>query len=420
MNLHYIWMLIIAVLLGCTEESQTESINDPKTDPQYDKAIATIAKIDSINAALNWQEIKPGIWISNTGQFGIKESKMIYLDSMLFVTDYITKIDSIPIKNIINVPTFNYLGNQFYKDAFHVYNYYPMAYGGLLRILDTADTETFHVVGDCYARAKNFVYTEKGEIIESIDYSSFFTTHGAGCFAKDKNSYYFRGDRIEKSEMDSITLSYINFLDVAANRMDTVYSEKSSFYLNELSGKTKINHGNFRYEIDALFETKTSKDTTYLYEWVGEYVYGRHLIIKSKNETDTFHLYVQTIDWLNELKASDSLGYLGSLDEWDPFNLTDTSDKFYWKPTADRNKYIFPNIGHPNDIIMQKRVQEFELRDTSYWYHGEMSGDYLGSAWLYKNNIVDYYVYTAIITIERHNNGLKESKVLKVEFSYGC
>ncbi|MCB9187761.1 MAG: DKNYY domain-containing protein [Flavobacteriales bacterium] len=412
---------LMLVMMSCSEESTSDISNEQKSDPQYEKAIAKIAKIDSLNATLEWQEVKPGIWLSNAGYYGIQESRMVYLDSMLFVTDYITKIDSTPIGNIINLPTFDYLGNQFYKDAFHVYNYYPMAYGGIFRILDTADAGSFHIVGDCYAQDKNFVYTEKGEIVEEVDYNSFFTTIGAGCFAKDQYGYFFWDERIEEGDLkDSLTIEYMHLLDEAANRMDTVYSEKSSFYMNDLTGKTKINYGNFKLEIDAQFETKSTKDTTYLYEWVGEYVYGRNLTIKPKNEADTFHIYIQTIDWLSELKESDSLGYLGTWDDWDPFTLRDTSNKFYWKSTSNKNKYIFPNIGNPNDIIMQKRIQQFELRDTSYWYHGEMSGDFLGEAWLCESKIVDYYVFTAIITIERHNNGLLETKWLQVEFSYGC
>lgn len=408
-------------LVSCGEHvGSTDNTHVAKDNPQYNQALAKTAKIDSLNASLEWEEIVPGIWQSNQGDYGFQESRMIYLDSMLFVTDYITKIDSTPINQIINRPTFEHLGNSYYKDAYHIYYYYPMAYGGSFNILDTADRESFQVVGDCYAQDIHFVYSEKGEILEEIDHNTFFTTLGAGCFAKDKNGYYLQGELIEHFEMDSVYMSYIHLLDEATNRIDTLYSDKPEWELNPDLGPMTIHFSTFDLQLNSTFEiNKIDKDTIVIYEDVGEYLSGRALTIHPKNESDTFHLYIQSVDHIYEMMDSDSLGVLGDWFAWDPLEITDTSQFFYWKPKKE-NTYIFPNIGYEKAHLMQERAKDFGFSDTTYWYHGEMSGTYYGHAWLYKGHIVSYWIYTAFVKIERHNNGLKETKWLRLEFSYGC
>lgn len=417
--------MLALILCNCTtSEEKNDNEYTFSSEPynlDYENALKKIATIDSINVSLGWKEIKPGLWLSNRGDLGIKDSKMIYLDSMLFTTDYITQFSNGEyLKNWIDTATFKYLGNQFYADQFHIYNYFPMAYGGQLRPMVEIDVATFNVVGSCYAVDKLHIYSEKGEILKQIDRESFFTVPEAGCFAKDKNGYYFWGDKIEANEMDSTDLEYIQILEDASNRMDTIYSEKPVYTLNQLEGTTKINFGNFKIKIDGGFENRQSDDTAYVSEWVGEYLYGRQLIIQSKNNEDTFHVYIQSIDWITEMMESDAVGYLHTWDNWDPLQIIDTSERFYWKPTPKRNTYIFPNIGYYKSQLMQTRVKELGFKDTTYWYHGEMSGNYLGDAWIYQGAIVNYWIYTAIITIERHNHGLKDKKYLQVEFSYGC
>lgn len=416
----YISLLTLS-LTGCSENTNQDS-KQPETieDPQYNKALLKIAQIDSINAALEWEEDLPGLWVSNKGQYGIQENRMIYMDSMLFVTDYITKIDSTPIIQVINRPTFEYLGNNFYRDAYHVYHYYPMAYGGAFNILDTADRESFRVMGDCYAQDVHFVYSEKGEILDGIDYNSFYTTRGAGCFAKDKYGYYFWGDRIDESNADSTALQYINILETTFNNMDTLFTGGNQSWSSSSDESTLIELENYNLILEGLFDyNQTDQDTLTIYEDLGEYLVGRELKIIPKNEKDTFHLFVQSIDRVYELMESDSAGIIGDWQTFDPIGFADTSDLFYWK-TNFKNKYIFPDIGYINGQLMSTRVKDFGFRDTTYWYHGEMSGTYLGKAWLYQGHIVDYWIYTAFVKIERHNNGLLDTKWLKLEFSYGC
>lgn len=419
-----IFFALAFILANCaiTEEDDDEySSPSVAYNPAYENALKKITAIDSLNTALEWKEIKPGLWLSKQGDLGIKENKMIYLDSLLFTSYYITRFSNGEyLKNWIDTATFKYLGNQFYADQFHIYNYFPMAYGGLFRPMVEIDVTTFSIAGSCYAIDKHHVYSEKGEILDQIDRESFFTVAEAGCFAKDKDGYYFWGDKIEENEMDDTYFEYIQILEDAANKMDTIYSEKPVYALNPLEGTTKINFGDFKVKIDGGFETRQSDDTAYVSEWVGEYLYGRQLTIQSKNNKDTFHVFIQSIDWITEMMESDSIGYLHSWDNWDPLQIIDTSDRFYWKPTSKKNTYLFPNIGYHKSQFMQTRIKELVFKDTSYWYHGEMSGNYLGDAWIYQGKIVNYWIYTAIITIERHNHGRKSKKWLQVEFSYGC
>lgn len=419
----FIGILLLGLLVSCGSENtkpEVEKGEEIIEDEAYFKALETKAKIDSTNASLEWNEIKPGLWMSNNGQLGILDSRMLYVDSMIIVTDYITKIDSSSIVGLINTTTFEYLGNNFYKDAYQIYLYRSMAYGGTFSIFD-ADRESFHVVGDCYARDINHVYTEKGQVIEEADYYTFFSMQGAGCFAKDENHYYFWDEKIDmEMELDSLSNEMIQLLDVGYNAMDTIHSAPTEWEMNASTGKTKITFDQYNLKINSLFETvKINPDTVVIYEDLGEYLVGRSLSITPKNESDTFHLYLSTVDYVNNMMESDSNGYVGDWEDFEHFGFTDTSQLFYWHSNKD-NQYIFPDIGYDRSQIMQTRARDFGFRDTTYWYHGEMYGQYFGHAWLYEKHIVDYWIYTAFVKIERHNNGLRDVKWLRIEFSYGC
>lgn len=305
-----LWFILI---VGCSNSDSESKHQEPaKHDAKYESALATIANIDSINFELNWQEIKPGLWQSEKGDLGIKESRMIYLDSMLFVTDFITKVDSVPMNNFINLPTFVRLSSNFYKDAYWVYHYYPMAYGGFFSVLDSADNNSFEIIGDCYARDINYIYSEKGDILENIDPLTFFSTKGAGCFAMDKNGFYFWGEPINEKDLAIEEIQYIELLKKKFNDPDTLFSESPGYQVSPSLGKTKIKFSNFSLTINSLFENHNlHKDTVLIFEEVGEYLVGRELTINSKDPNDTFKLYIQSVDYVHELIKSDSTGYVG-------------------------------------------------------------------------------------------------------------
>jgi hypothetical protein len=412
------------MLVSCAgEENQetTATSNDEATNEAYEHAIAQKHKTDSINATLEWTELKPGLWQSKHGDLAIADVSILYLDSMIMMDTYLTHIDTSALRYLIDVETFENIGSTFFKDKHHVYLLYAMAYGGNLSILGEADAASFEMVGSCYAKDKNKIYTEKGTVLSKADYDSFFSTHTAGCFGADKDHYYFWDEVVDvNGPLDSLDAYYISLLDQYRNAMDTIYSYPADWETNPITGKTKIDFKHFDLRINSFFQTNQyHEDTVLVLEDVGEYLIGRDLIIKPKNENDTFHLYIQSIDYVYNMMETDSNGFIGDWETFDHFQFTDTSQLFYWKSTK-KNHYIFPDIGYDQSTIMGQRIKDFGFTDTTYWYHGEMFGNFFGHAWLYEGHIVDYMIYSAFVKIERHNNGLQETKWLRLEFSYGC
>ncbi|CAG5083204.1 hypothetical protein [Parvicella tangerina] len=234
-----------------------------------------------------------------------------------------------------------------------------------------------------------------------------------------------KATNLEDSLIDSLYLGsadrFHHLTDLeSSSTIDTVYSVKKIWSDDSKLNSTHIYFKNFDVVINSFFiSEKLTADTIIVMEDVGEYLNGRRLKIIPKNVQDTFHLSIRVIDEIHEMMDSDSLSFIGDWDTWQPLMITDTSDYFYWKPFQ-KNKYYFPSIVDYNGTIMQRRIKELNFRDTMYWYHGEMSGTYYGPAWLYNGHIVEHYVFTAFVMIERHNNGLQERKWLKLEFSYGC
>lgn len=182
---------------------------DPNSKQNADKSISGKdymlnykRKIDSANYELQWHELKCGLWQSKNGDLGLQTVEGT--ESGESVVKYITEMccDGILIKTIVDTASFKYLGSSFYKDKNHVYTHYAMADGGNFWIVDDADVKTFEVIGDCYAKDKNYIFGERAMIMDSLDYQSFRTIKGNGCYAKDKNGYYFWDEKININELD--------------------------------------------------------------------------------------------------------------------------------------------------------------------------------------------------------------------------
>ena len=82
----------------------------------------------------------------------------------------------------------------------NIYTHYEMADGGNFWIVEDADTESFEVIGDCYAKDKNFIFGERAMKLDSIDYKTFKTCFDCGCFAKDKNGYFFWDEKMDEND----------------------------------------------------------------------------------------------------------------------------------------------------------------------------------------------------------------------------
>jgi hypothetical protein len=150
---------------------------------------------------ITWKKTDYDLWISQNGELAIKSidvsdrktKKEVYIDHFF---------DGKSLNSEIDTLTFKYLGNYFYKDKNHVYNHYVMSDGGNFTIVDGADPKTFITIGVCYAKDKTSIYDQRNGKLEMVDYTTFKTSGEIGCFAKDKNGYYFWDEKIDTTNAD--------------------------------------------------------------------------------------------------------------------------------------------------------------------------------------------------------------------------
>lgn len=74
--------------------------------------------------------------------------------------------------------------------------------GGSFSIDTKVDYKTFKVIGDTYSKDKNHIYADRMGIMEDADYKTFRTKIGIGPYAKDKNAYYYWGQKIDTANYD--------------------------------------------------------------------------------------------------------------------------------------------------------------------------------------------------------------------------
>lgn len=197
----YILILLIFSLLSCgkTQKKKRDDVIDK--DSISKQRIERISygknKIDSLNKRLNWKKLKSDLWINTNGKLGIKtvEVNQEGIDIDRYITELCCEEKS--LNSVIDTTSFEFIGSSFYKDKNHIYTHYIMSDGGIFWILKEADVSTFEVIGDCYAKDKNHVFGERAMLMDSVDYKTFKTKKGIGCFAKDKNGFYFWDDKID-------------------------------------------------------------------------------------------------------------------------------------------------------------------------------------------------------------------------------
>ncbi|WP_405397810.1 DKNYY domain-containing protein [Maribacter sp. Asnod2-G09] len=208
------YILIVLSIYSCdlkpknNTEPKVENITISKSDSTNNTRINRISsyktRIDSINQSLQWKELKCGLWLSKKNDLGFKTTAGN--EQGIFITKYITDLwnsDSpIKLNSVIDTLTFNYLGSSFYKDKNNIYTHYSMADGGFFKIVENADHRTFKIIGDCYAKDKNHIFGVRKMILDSVDYKTFKTKKGIGCYAKDKNGYYFWDNKLNEEEIN--------------------------------------------------------------------------------------------------------------------------------------------------------------------------------------------------------------------------
>ncbi|WP_313031514.1 DKNYY domain-containing protein [Soonwooa sp.] len=204
--------VIIFMLFGCKSPNEKKKIE--KVETSRTENINNYKKIiDSINQSLAWIKTSFGLYKSKNGDLALKAAEGT--EEGIIIEKYITEMaDGQPLKSVIDSATFSYLGSSFYKDKNHVYTHYVMVDGGNFWIVDNADVKTFQVLGNCYAKDKNKIFTERNMETDTIfDYRSFKTCDDCGCFAKDKNGYYFWDEKIDINNIENKeTESIINRL----------------------------------------------------------------------------------------------------------------------------------------------------------------------------------------------------------------
>ncbi len=200
------------MLFGCKSPNEKKKIE--KVETSRTENINNYKKIiDSINQSLAWIKTSFGLYKSKNGDLALKAAEGT--EEGIIIEKYITEMaDGQPLKSVIDSATFSYLGSSFYKDKNHVYTHYVMVDGGNFWIVDNADVKTFQVLGNCYAKDKNKIFTERNMETDTIfDYRSFKTCDDCGCFAKDKNGYYFWDEKIDINNIENKeTESIINRL----------------------------------------------------------------------------------------------------------------------------------------------------------------------------------------------------------------
>jgi hypothetical protein len=213
--------LVMSSMMIFVQANTKSNLADPIVPVPFDidpKCKTNAMRIDSFNRALNWKQLKCGLWLNKNGDIGYKTQRVVCSDGLMSVEDYITRFgfnEGPSLKEIIDTTTFIELGNTYYKDKNHIYHHYAMSGGGSFYIFEDADYQTFQILGDCYAKDKNHIFESRAGILTHVDYASFKTKAGiSGCVAKDKNGYIIWGDRVQLEEIDDkVLLQAIKELD---------------------------------------------------------------------------------------------------------------------------------------------------------------------------------------------------------------
>jgi hypothetical protein len=161
------------------------------------------------NADNYWKELDCGLYESNNGDLALKTQAET--EEGIIMDKFITELccDEVSLKTTIDTTSFKKLSSSYYKDKNNVYIYFTMSDGGNFWILEEADVASFEVLGDCYAKDKEKIFDNRARILDSVDYDSFNTTQGIGCYAKDKNGYYFWDQHIDLRDVHDSENEYI-------------------------------------------------------------------------------------------------------------------------------------------------------------------------------------------------------------------
>ncbi|AMR40055.1 DKNYY domain-containing protein [Elizabethkingia anophelis] len=203
LKIKFSFILLILIVISCKKSTENEHLNETKNS-RLSRIQNYKAGVDSLNKSLNWTKTNFGLWRSKNGDLGLQTTEGT--DEGIFINKYITELtDGRSIKKVIDTTTFKYLGSSFYQDKNHIYTHFFMIDGGNFQIVKNADTNSFKILGDCYAKDKSRIFTERNMNTDTIfDYRSFKTCDNCGCYAKDKNGFYFWDEKIDLNNIEYV------------------------------------------------------------------------------------------------------------------------------------------------------------------------------------------------------------------------
>lgn len=170
------------------------------------ECLECINEFEEQNRELQWRELRCGLWENKYGEVGF-QTQMAVCDENCFTERYITRVylgydgKDTTLLSVVDTATFHAYG-AFYKDKNHIYEHYNMSDGGNFRILRDVDYDTFQILELCYAKDKEHIYCVRHGIVDA-DYSTFEEAKGGrSCLGRDKNGYFFWGERTDFEDLD--------------------------------------------------------------------------------------------------------------------------------------------------------------------------------------------------------------------------
>jgi hypothetical protein len=181
----FINLTLIAVLpfISCHERREARLYSpDPEQKEASGHLIDSFGKVGYDQST--FQKIRCGLYVNSKGDLAYK----VIDNSMKFdhkpIEVFLTSVynadlsDSLndsrkELKFVIDTGTFKILGDFFFKDKNHIYDFIPMMDGGTIAINQLADVKTFKVLdGGFYAKDNKHCYY-RGYVIEDADLKSF-------------------------------------------------------------------------------------------------------------------------------------------------------------------------------------------------------------------------------------------------------
>lgn len=216
-------LLILAFVFCFTNCSERNEKN--KLSESVKSVDSNFHKIDSFGTlspdTSKFVKLLCGLYINSKGilaykavdySYGFDKPMDVYL-STIYNADLSDSINNgtKEMKDVVDTATFQIIGEFYFKDKNHIYDFSPMSDGGAIEINRDADVKTFHLLeSELYAKDKKNCYY-RGRNIKAADLSSFkvLDTLYSWHTAYDKNNYYNGENKMQVAEIKKENLDSI-------------------------------------------------------------------------------------------------------------------------------------------------------------------------------------------------------------------